>query len=81
VGVVAGVFAEGPLAGRLRVQGTFSYHHRPAWLWAGTLVFAIPPHAVMHRTRHSLVLDVTLVTARARWLVNVWQRDMAASQP
>jgi hypothetical protein len=77
LGVVAGVFAEGPLAGQLRVHGEFSSRRHPAWLLTGTLVFAIPRDAVVHRTRHSLVLNVPLAAARTRWLVHVLPRAVA----
>ena len=77
VGVVVGVFAEGPHSGDLRVHGKITSRRHPTWLWAGTLVFAIPRHAVMHRTRHSLVLNVPLAAARTRWLVHVLPRAVA----
>ena len=77
VGVVAGVFADGPLAGRLRVQGEVAARRHPAWLWTGTLVFAVPRQAVVCRTRHGLVLSVTVAEARARWLVHLVQHQGA----
>jgi hypothetical protein len=69
LGVVVGVFTQGPLAGRLRVHGEFSSSHHPEWLWPGIVVFAIPRDAVVRRTRHSLVLNVAVRVARARWFV------------
>jgi hypothetical protein len=77
LGVVVGVFAQGPLAGRLRVHGEFASRHHPTWLWPGIVVFAIPRDAVVQRTRHSLVLSVAVAAARARWFVHVLQRDVA----
>jgi hypothetical protein len=77
VGVVAGVFADGPHAGRLRVQGECAAGHHHPWLWTGSVVLAIPRQAVVGRTRGSLVLDVTLGTARARWCVHVLPRKAA----
>jgi hypothetical protein len=77
VGVVVGVFAEGPFAGRLRVHGEVTDRRHPAWLWTDTLVFAIPRHAVVRRTRRSLVLNVALAAARANWLMHTLQRGVA----
>jgi hypothetical protein len=77
LGVVVGEFAHGPLAGRLRLHGEFAFRRHPTWLWPGIVVFAIPRDAVVHRTRHSLVLNVTVATARARWFVHVLQREVA----
>jgi hypothetical protein len=57
VGVVVGVFAEGLLAGRLRVQG--HYRHR-CTAWTETAVYAIPRSAVWGRYQ-----DVTVVRAPA----------------
>jgi hypothetical protein len=68
LGVVVGVFVEGLLAGRLRVQG----HYRHRWTsWTETAVYAIPRSAVRGRRQDSLVLDATLPQARARWLMHV----------
>jgi hypothetical protein len=68
LGVVVGVFADGPLAGRLRVQGD----DRRRWTsWTNTAVYAIPRSAVWRRHQDSLVLEETLVQARARWLMHV----------
>jgi hypothetical protein len=77
LGVVVGVFAEVPLAGRLRVQGELASRRHPAWVLTGTLVFGIPRHAVAHRTRHNLMLDVTLAEAHTCWFVHVVQREVA----
>ena len=77
VGVVEGVFTEGPRVGWLRVHGALAARRRPAWVWTGTLVLAIPRHAVVRRTRRSLVLNVTVAAARARWLVHVLQQEVA----
>jgi hypothetical protein len=76
VGIVVGVFAERPRAGRLRVHGELTFRRHLAWLWPGTVVFAILPHAVVHRTWRSLVLNVILAAVRARWLVHVLLRDV-----
>jgi hypothetical protein len=77
LGVVAGVFAEGRLAGRLRVHGDPASRRHPRQVWTGTLVYAIRRHAVVHRTRRSLVLNVYLPTARARWCVDVLPGEVA----
>jgi hypothetical protein len=70
LGVVVGVFAEGLLAGRLRVQGDY----RRRWTsWTDTAVYAIPRAAVRRRHRDSLVLDATPAQARATWLMHVLQ--------
>jgi hypothetical protein len=74
LGVVVGVFAEGLLAGRLRVQGAYvSLGHKGA-PQDGIAVYAIPRQAVVHRLRATLVVDTTLAAARARWLMHVRQR-------
>jgi hypothetical protein len=74
LGVVVGVFAEGLLAGRLRVQGEY----RRRWAsWTDTAVYAIPRAAVLRRRRGSLVLDATPPQARGRWLVHVLQAKQA----
>ena len=41
-GVVAGVFTEGPHAGRLRVHGPYRFGGGTQAEWQGTLVYAIP---------------------------------------
>jgi hypothetical protein len=70
LGVVVGVFAEGLLAGRLRVQGDY----RRRWTsWTDTAVYAIPRSAVLRRRQDSLVLNATQAQARATWLMHVRQ--------
>jgi hypothetical protein len=71
VGIVMGVFEDGPLAGRLRVHGHYAPIRHKAGPQDGTAVFAIPPRAVMRRQRDSLVLSTTLGTARGKWLMHV----------
>jgi hypothetical protein len=71
VGRVAGVFAEGPLAGRLRVQGAYARAAYKTGPLVGTAVFAIPPDAVVRRHQDSLELDTSLSAARGRWLMYV----------
>jgi hypothetical protein len=71
LGVVVGVFAEGPLAGRLRVQGTYARGRYRAEPQDGIAVYAIPRSAVVRRRQDSLLLGVPLSRARARWLMHV----------
>jgi hypothetical protein len=71
VGRVAGVFADGPLAGRLRVQGTYVPADHKTGPLVGTAVFAIPRSAVLRRHQDSLVLGTSLSAARGRWLMYV----------
>ena len=72
---VVGVFAQGPLAGRLRVQGEY-----PRWTsWTGTTVYAIPRHALVHGKQDSLVLNVTPTQARGAWLLHVLRRPAPAA--
>ena len=74
LGSVVGVFAEGLLAGRLRVQGEY----RRRWAsWTDTAVYAIPGSAVLRRRQHSLVLDATSAHARGTWLMHVLQAKQA----
>ena len=73
LGVVVGVFAQGPLAGWLRVHGDY----RRWTAWAGTAVYAIPRHALVPGKQHSLVLDATPTQARATWLMHVLQARRA----
>jgi hypothetical protein len=74
LGVVVGVFAEGLLAGRLRVQGDY----RRRWTsWTDTAVYAIPGSAVLRRRPHSLVLDATPAHARGTWLMHLLQAKQA----
>jgi hypothetical protein len=71
LGVVVGVFAEGPLAGRLRVHGDYALGGYPAGPQHCTAVYAIPRQAVACQLHDSLVLHTTLSTARYRWLMHV----------
>jgi hypothetical protein len=73
VGIVVGVFARGPLAGRLRVHGAYAPAHHKTGPLAGTAVFAIPCRAVVRRDEDSLVLDATPGHVRDRWLMHVLQ--------
>jgi hypothetical protein len=74
LGVVVGVFLEGLLAGRLRVQGDY----RRRWTsWTDTAVYAIPESAVLRRRQDSLVLDATPARARGTWLMHVLQAEQA----
>jgi hypothetical protein len=74
LGVVVGVFAEGLLTGRLRVQGDY----RRRWAsCADTAVYAIPRSAVWRRHQDSLVLDTTPAQARTRWLMHVLRARQA----
>jgi hypothetical protein len=74
LGVVVGVFTQGPLTGRLRVQG--DCRHRWA-SWTDTAVYAIPRSAVLRRRQDSLVLDATPAQARGTWLMHVLQVKQA----
>jgi len=74
VGVVVGVFAEGPLAGRLRVHGDYVPGRAARGPQGGIAVYAIPRHAVVQRTGRGLVLKVTRSRARTQWLMHVRQR-------
>ena len=71
LGDVVGVFAEGPLAGRLLVQGDYALGGCRAGPRPGRAVYAIPGAAVKHQRHDSLVLHTTLSAARARWLMHV----------
>jgi hypothetical protein len=71
VGIVVGVFANGPLAGRLRVHGAYAPADHKTGPLVGTAVFAIPRRAVLRRDQDSLVLNTTLSAVRARWLMHV----------
>jgi hypothetical protein len=75
VGVVVGAFTEGPLAGRLRVEGEYALSGAARGRREGIAVYAIPRRAVARRQRDSLLLDVTLTVARGRWLMHVRQRN------
>jgi hypothetical protein len=74
LGVVVGVFAQGPLAGRLRVHGDY----RRWTSWTGTAVYAIPRHALVRGKQHSLVLNATPAQARGAWLMQVLRRPATA---
>jgi hypothetical protein len=71
LGVVVGVFAEGALAGRLRVHGDNALGRSPARPQHDIAVYAIPRSAVLGRHQDSLVLDAAPDQARARWLTHV----------
>ena len=71
LGVVVGVFADGPLAGRLRVEGNYVSLGRKRGPQDGIAVYAIPRSAVVRRRQASLLLGVPLSRARARWLMHV----------
>jgi hypothetical protein len=71
LGVVVGVFAEGPLAGRLRVQRAYARGGYRAGPHDGIAVYAIPRQAVVRQRPESLLLGTTLSRARARWLMHV----------
>ena len=75
LGIVLGVFAEGPLAGRLRVEGAYAPDRAARGPRDSIAVYAIPCRAVARRQRDSLLLDVTLPIARSRWLTHVRQRN------
>jgi hypothetical protein len=75
VGVVIGEFTEGPLSGRLRVEGAYAPGGAARGPRGGIAVYAIPRRAVQRRQRDSLLLDVTLTVARGRWLMHVRQRN------
>ena len=70
VGGVVGIFRDGVLAGRLRVEGEYSVLPYNGRLQERIAVYAIPPDAV-HEHRGRLVLGVTFQQARGRWLVHV----------
>jgi hypothetical protein len=71
LGDVVGVFAEGPLAGRLLVQGDYALGGCRAGPQPGRAVYAIPDAAVKRHLHDSWVLLTTLSAARARWLLHV----------
>src|SRR5437016_2017171 len=56
LGVVVGVFVDGPLAGRLRVHGDYTPIRHGTGAQGGTAVYAIPCQAVVRQHRNSLVL-------------------------
>jgi hypothetical protein len=71
LGVVAGVFADGPYAGWLRVHGSYHYGGRTRAAWRGMLEHAIPQEAMRRTRRRSLRLQVEPMAARAAWLVGL----------
>jgi len=75
VGVVVGVFENGPLVGRLRVHGEHVSVRHKTGPQDGTAVFAIPRRAVVDRQRDSLVLSANLGTVRGKWLMHVLQQS------
>jgi hypothetical protein len=75
VGAVVGVFTEGPLTGRLRVEGAYTPGGAARGPREGIAVYAIPRRALVRRQRNSLLLDVTLTVARGRWLMHVRQKN------
>ena len=77
VGVVVGEFPDGPLAGRLRVEGEHAPGRREQGPRDGVAVYAIPRRAVVRRRQDSLVLDTTLVQARSHWLMHILQPQRA----
>ena len=77
VGVVVSVFAEGPLAGCLRVQGDATSLGRRRGSGDGIAVYAIPRSAVVRRRQGSLLLGAPLGRARAAWLMHVLQAKQA----
>jgi hypothetical protein len=74
LGAVVGVFTEGLLAGRLRVQGEY----RRKWeSWTDTAVYAIPRSAVLCKGQDSLLLCAPLRRAHGTWLMHVLQAKQA----
>jgi hypothetical protein len=71
VGIVVGMFADGPLAGRLRVHGAYTVTRRQTGPREAIGVYAIPRSAVRCRRQDSLVLDATLAHARGTWLMHM----------
>jgi hypothetical protein len=63
------MFTEGPLAGRLRVHGPYSFGGGTQAEYRGTLVYAIPPEVMRRARGGSLQLPVEAMAARAAWLV------------
>ena len=74
LGGVVGVFAEGLLAGRLRVQGDYCRRWTSS---TDTAIYAIPRSAVRRRHQDSLVLSATAAQARVRWLMHVLSAKQA----
>jgi hypothetical protein len=73
VGVVVGVFAQGPLAGCLRVHGDERSLGRKRRSPGGIAVYAIPRSAVVRKRQGNLVLGTPLSRARGTWLMHVLQ--------
>src|SRR5947208_15771728 len=71
LGVVVGVFVDGPLAGRLRVHGAYTPIRHGTGAQGGIAVYAIPCQAEVRRHRDSLVLHASWSVARGRWLMHV----------
>jgi hypothetical protein len=78
LGVVVGVFAQGPLAGRLCVQGDDTSLGRKRGSRDGITIYAIPRSAVVRRRRDSLVLGAPQSRARGTWLMHVLQAKQAS---
>ena len=75
IGVVVGVFEDGPLAGRLRVHGAHAPVRHKIGPRDGTAVFAIPQRAVVRRQQDSLMLGTSRGTVRGKWLMHILQRQ------
>jgi hypothetical protein len=78
LGVVVGVYAQGPLAGRLCVQGDDTSLGRKRGSGDGSAVYAIPRSAVVRRRQDSLLLGAPQSRARATWLMHVLQAKPAS---
>src|SRR5919108_2200697 len=78
VGVVVGVFVEGPLAGCLQVQGDATSLGRKRGSRDGIAVYAIPRSAVVRRRENSLLLGAPRSRARGTWLMHVLQAKQAS---
>jgi hypothetical protein len=77
LGVVAGVWADDLLAGRLRVHGAGALANETMGPPGGTAVYAIPRRAVRRREQDSLVLNASLDQVRDRWLLYVVHKTVA----
>jgi hypothetical protein len=78
LGVVVGVYAQGPLAGRLCVQGDDTSLGRKRGSRDGIAVYAIPRSAVVRRRENSLLLGAPRSRARGTWLMHVLQAKQAS---
>jgi hypothetical protein len=78
LGVVVGVFAQGPLAGRLCMQGDDTSFGRTRGSLDGVAVYAIPRSAVVRRRQDSLLLGAPRSRARGTWLMHVLQAKPAS---